>query len=70
MYHIDVNCVFSITYRKPTVNTSELIPVHWQPVADGTMLRYLNIDEDLTMQCVLNIQQKYSSASSIVIKAT
>ena len=47
------------------METSELIPTHWQPVVDGTVLRYLNIDEDLTMQTTLNIEQKYFSAKSI-----
>ncbi|NP_001165958.1 carboxylesterase clade A, member 3 [Nasonia vitripennis] len=53
-------------YGKPTIATSKLIPVNWKPVTDKTVLRYLNIDEDLTMQSVLNLSLKLSSAQSIV----
>lgn len=49
-------------FRKPTIEISELIPVHWLPVADGTTLRYMNLDVDLSMQSSLNVDQKLISA--------
>ncbi|XP_014204883.2 esterase FE4-like [Copidosoma floridanum] len=54
-------------YGKPTIITSELLPTHWLPVVNDTVLRYLNIGEDLTMQSVLNIEEKFALARNIKI---
>ncbi|XP_014204711.1 esterase E4-like [Copidosoma floridanum] len=43
----------------PTPTTSELIPLYWQPVNDGTVFRYLEIGEELHMKKMLNINDRF-----------
>ncbi|NP_001165960.1 carboxylesterase clade A, member 5 [Nasonia vitripennis] len=45
---------------RPTPVKSELVPYYWQPLASHVVLRYLNIDEELRMEKMLNIEQRYS----------
>nr|AAC36245.1 carboxylesterase [Anisopteromalus calandrae] len=46
-------------YGRPIPAPTELLPVHWLPMNDGTVLRYLNIGEELRMEKVLNIEERY-----------
>lgn len=45
----------------PTPKTTELIPLYWQPVNDGTVLRHLNIGEELQMNTMINVDEFLSS---------
>ncbi|XP_058799387.1 esterase E4-like [Phymastichus coffea] len=56
---IDMWVNFAIT-GKPTNGPSELIPVDWPPVDDGKNLRYLNICENLHIDVVPHIEEKYN----------
>lgn len=49
-----------LSHRRPTPITTDLIPLYWKPVSSGTVLRYLNIDEDLQMEVKLSLEQHYS----------
>ncbi|XP_058807487.1 esterase FE4-like [Phymastichus coffea] len=48
-------------YGRPTPTVSKLVPIYWQPVIDGTVLRYLNIGEELRMEKMLNIEERFSN---------
>ncbi|XP_058799381.1 esterase B1-like [Phymastichus coffea] len=43
----------------PTPKLTEVVPILWQPIHNGTVLRYLNICEDLCMEATLSLEQKY-----------
>ncbi|KAJ8687539.1 hypothetical protein QAD02_023333 [Eretmocerus hayati] len=45
---------------RPTPTTSELLPIYWRPVIDSTVIRYLNIGQDLRMGKMLNLEEKLS----------
>lgn len=63
-FHIrsGIKTIFTFDYsrRRPTPVKSELVPYYWQPLASHVVLRYLNIDEELRMEKMLNIEQRYS----------
>lgn len=44
---------------------SKLIPLYWQPVMNETVIRYLNIGEDLRMETMLNMEQRFSFSKNI-----
>ncbi|OXU28410.1 hypothetical protein TSAR_000839 [Trichomalopsis sarcophagae] len=46
--------------KRPTPVFTELLPVHWLPLTNGTVLRYLNIGEELRMEKVLNVEERYA----------
>ena len=45
-------------FRRPTVSISDTIPCYWLPVSDGTVFRYLNIDDNIRMGKMLNIEER------------
>ncbi|CAB0037398.1 unnamed protein product [Trichogramma brassicae] len=51
---------FSATGR-PTPEPSELVPIYWQPVNDGDVLRYMDIGSGLRMKVDLNLEQRFLS---------
>ncbi|KAJ8682867.1 hypothetical protein QAD02_018659 [Eretmocerus hayati] len=55
---VDLWVNFASTGR-PTPTISELIPFYWTPLVSDTVLRYLNICEDLRMESTLNLEQKF-----------
>ncbi|KAJ8682870.1 hypothetical protein QAD02_018662 [Eretmocerus hayati] len=48
------------TTGRPTPTTSKLIPFYWQPVVSDSVLRYLNICEDIRMDVTLNLGNIFS----------
>ena len=53
--------MFSIYFhRRPTPTTSKLVPLYWKPVLDGTVFQYLNIGDNLRMEKMLNVEERYS----------
>uniref|UniRef100_A0ABD2X6V0 Carboxylic ester hydrolase n=1 Tax=Trichogramma kaykai TaxID=54128 RepID=A0ABD2X6V0_9HYME len=50
-------CTF---FRKPTKMPNDLISLHWLPVTNGKVLRYLNIGKNLRMEKMLNIEEKFN----------
>ncbi|NP_001165962.1 carboxylesterase clade A, member 6 isoform X1 [Nasonia vitripennis] len=55
---IDLWVNFAKTGR-PTLEKTEDMPFYWLPVNSGTLLRYLNIDEDLRMEVCPNLVQRF-----------
>lgn len=39
--------------------TSRQIPLYWQPVVNATIFRYLSIGEELRMETMLSMQQRF-----------
>lgn len=51
-------------FRTPTPATSDILPVIWEPLDDGTNLRYIDIGKELQMKTMTNIEQRYLSAKT------
>ncbi|XP_058799348.1 neuroligin-1-like [Phymastichus coffea] len=49
------------TVGKPTADVSALTPCHWLPVNDKTVLRFLNIGQNLRMEVVFSLEKLYAA---------
>ena len=58
--------IYNNFFRSPTPRTSELVPVEWLPVDDGTSIRYLNINSNLVMETGKNIEEKYIRFANLI----
>lgn len=50
-----------IFFRRPTSTLTDLLPFYWQPVASGTILRYLNINEDPQVETTQNLKLRFTT---------
>ncbi|XP_058799349.1 uncharacterized protein LOC131668894 [Phymastichus coffea] len=64
---IDLWVNFAMT-GTPTPRVTDLIPLYWEPIGDGKILRYLNICEDLRMGTMSSLEQKYNAYMYFITK--